>query len=220
VPLFTKYQALCYLTNYLVYPLMLFVALTSPLPLEFAAGSVIPKMPWPVALGLSLTTFGPVSMYLYAHRHLYSDWRRRLWAFPFLLIFGTGLALNNTKAVLEAIFRRHSVFVRTPKYGIAHTSDTWVGKRYRAPFPWLSLGESLLAVYCAYGIYTFMQQQDTYFINPFALLFTLGFAAVAGCSFWESWQRPTPGQLQRHGAGWAPSSAPAQDRRMAQRQQV
>jgi cellulose synthase/poly-beta-1,6-N-acetylglucosamine synthase-like glycosyltransferase len=220
VPLFTKYQAVCYLTNYLVYPLMLFVALTSSLPVWFEVEATVPKMPWPVALGLSLATFGPLSMYLYAHRYLYTDWRRRLWAFPFLLIFGTGLALNNTRAICEAFGRRHSVFVRTPKYGIEHASDTWVGKRYRVPFPWLSLAESLLAVYCAYGIYSFMQQQDTYLINPFALLFTLGFAAVAGCSLWESWQRRRPAHVPRHSPGWAPSSAPVQDRHMAQRQQI
>jgi hypothetical protein len=180
---------------------MLFVALTSSFPLGFEAGAATPQMPLLAAIGLSFATFGPLSMYVYAHRHLYPDWCRRLWAFPFLLIFGTGLALNNTKAILEALFNRHSVFVRTPKYRIEHASDTWVGKRYRVPFPWLSLGEVLLALYCAYGVLRFMQQQGTYLINPFSLLFTLGFASVAGLSFWESWRRRTPRHPQGSGAG-------------------
>jgi cellulose synthase/poly-beta-1,6-N-acetylglucosamine synthase-like glycosyltransferase len=206
LPLFTKYQALCHLTNYLVYPLMLFVALTSSFPLGFEAGSATPKMPLLLAISLSFATFGPLSMYVYAHRHLYPDWWQRLWAFPFLLIFGTGLALNNTKAILEALFNQHSVFVRTPKYRIEHASDTWVGKRYRVPFPWLSLGEVLLALYCAYGVLRFMQQQGTYLINPFSLLFTLGFASVAGLSFWESWRRRTPRHPQGSDAGRSTST--------------
>jgi cellulose synthase/poly-beta-1,6-N-acetylglucosamine synthase-like glycosyltransferase len=207
LPFFTKYQALCHLTNYMVYPLMLFIALTSFAPFGLAAGLVTPKMPFLMAIGLSLATFGPLSMYVYAHRHLYSDWWRRLWAFPFLLIFGTGLALNNTKAILEALFNRRSEFMRTPKYRIEQATDTWVGKRYRVPFPWLSLAEMLLACYCAYGIFRLMQQQGTYLISPFSLLFALGFASVAGLSFWESWRRRMPRHPRSSKAGRSTSTA-------------
>ena len=41
---------------------------------------------------------------------------------PFLMALGIGISLNNTKAVLEAIWssikRKPSEFVRTPKYGV------------------------------------------------------------------------------------------------------
>jgi len=186
LPLFLKYQAFCHLTNYMVYPLSLLVILLSPLLLRFDVGFSV-QPPLVVALCLSLATFGPSSLYLYAHRHLYRDWKRRLWAFPFLLIFGVGIALNNTKAILEALFNVRSGFVRTPKFCIERASDTWVGKHYHVPFPWLSLGEVGLALYCAYWIFLSVQQQGTYLVNPFLLLFTLGFIFVACLSFWESW---------------------------------
>jgi hypothetical protein len=130
-------------------------------------------------------------MYLYAHYYLYGDWKRRLWAFPFLLIFGTGIALNNTKAILEAVFNVQSEFVRTPKFRIERESDTWVGKRYHAPLPWLSVGEMLLALYCIFGM-VYGIRHGTFLMNPFHLLFTVGFIWVATLSFVEAWQKRHP----------------------------
>ena len=107
------------------------------------------------------------------------DWRPRLRSFPYLLIFGTGIALNNTKAILEALCHMQGTFVRTPKFGIARPTDTWVGTRDRVAFSWLSLGELVLAVYSGYGVYLAIHQEG-YLLLPFLLLYTLGFAAVGG----------------------------------------
>jgi hypothetical protein len=157
------------------------------------------RTPSLIALCFLLATFAPSSMYFYAHYHLYSDWKRRLWAFPFLLVFGTGIALNNTKAILEALFNVQSGFVRTPKFRIERPSDTWVGRRYHVPFPWLSVGEALLALYCVYGI-AYGIEHGTSLMNPFHLLFTAGFAWVATLSFVEAWQKRYPGRRLRQGA--------------------
>jgi len=134
---------------------------------------------------------GPASLYLYAQCQLYPDWLRRLRSFPYILIFGTGIALSNTKAILEALCHMQGTFVRTPKFGIERPTDTWVGKRYRASLPWLSLGELGLAVYSGYGVYLAIRQ-EMYLLLPFLLLYTLGFAAVAGLSFCESFQTVYP----------------------------
>jgi hypothetical protein len=88
-------------------------------------------------------------------------------------------------------------FVRTPKFRIEHPSDTWVGKRYRAAFPWLSLGEVGLAVYSGYGV-SLAVHQGAYLLLPFLLLYTLGFAAVAGLSLYEGFQRVYAQHPQRH----------------------
>ena len=49
-------------------------------------------------------------------RELYPDWRQRLKYLPFLMSIGIGLSVNNTRAVLEALFSKQSEFARTPKY--------------------------------------------------------------------------------------------------------
>ncbi|MGH7352126.1 MAG: cellulose synthase family protein [Candidatus Methylomirabilales bacterium] len=185
LPLFTKYQAVFHLTNYMVHPLMLVVVLSAPLLLQSERFLTVREHLLAVAAFFSVATFGPSSMYLYAQKDLYPDWTRRLWAFPALLVFGTGIALNNTKAILEALLNVRGAFIRTPKFRIEKRSDTWVGKRYRAPVPWLSLLEALLALYCVYGVSLFLQR-GRYLIDPFLLLYSIGFATVAGMSLWES----------------------------------
>jgi cellulose synthase/poly-beta-1,6-N-acetylglucosamine synthase-like glycosyltransferase len=190
ISIFKKYQALCHLTNYMVHPLIVLVVLMSSLPFMLPIATPH-RMPSLIALCFLMATFAPSSMYLYAHYYLYGDWKRRLWAFPFLLIFGTGIALNNTKAILEAVFNVQSEFVRTPKFRIERGSDTWVGKRYHAPLPWLSVGEMLLALYCIFGM-VYGLRHGTFLMNPFHLLFTVGFIWVATLSFVEAWQKRHP----------------------------
>jgi cellulose synthase/poly-beta-1,6-N-acetylglucosamine synthase-like glycosyltransferase len=191
LPLFTKYQAVFHLTNYMVHPLMLLVVLSAPLLLQSERFLTVREHLLAVAAFFSVATFGPSSMYLYAQIQLYPDWTRRLWAFPALLVFGTGIALNNTKAILEALLNVRGAFIRTPKFRIEKRSDTWVGKRYRAPVPWLSLLEALLALYCVYGVSLFLQR-SRYLIDPFLVLYSIGFATVAGMSAWESLRARAP----------------------------
>jgi cellulose synthase/poly-beta-1,6-N-acetylglucosamine synthase-like glycosyltransferase len=184
VPLFTKYQGVFHLTNYMVHPLMLVVALSSPLLLWFDVFLSLREHLFAAAAVFSIAAFGPSSMYLYAQKYLYPDWKRRLKYFPSLLVFGTGIAVNNTKAILEAFFNVDGAFVRTPKFRIEKRSDTWVGKRYRPPIPWLSLFEAVLALYCIYGVSLFIQR-GKYLIDPFLILYSAGFATVAAMSLWE-----------------------------------
>jgi cellulose synthase/poly-beta-1,6-N-acetylglucosamine synthase-like glycosyltransferase len=211
IPLWTKYQAVFHLTSYLVHPCMLMVILTSPLLIRFETFSAI-KEHFLVAMALALPPFGPSILYLYAHSQLSQDRTRRLGDFLYLLIFGTGIALNNTKAILEALCNVRSAFVRTPKFRIETPSDTWGDKRYHLPVPWVSAGEALLALYGVFGIVLALQR-GTYLIHPFLLLYTIGFAAVALVSVWESVskrahrRRQSPEDKRRRGRPSRPEEA-------------
>ena len=63
-------------------------------------------------------TLSVANFYVVSQRELYADWRQRLKYLPFLMSIGIGLCVNNTRAVLEALFGKQSEFARTPKYGI------------------------------------------------------------------------------------------------------
>jgi hypothetical protein len=186
LPWLTKYQALLHLAGYMMHPFILLAALTSPLPFWFDE-DVFSRGPLLGSGLFSLVTLGPLSMCLYTQIHLYPDWKQRLYSLPILLIVGTGLALNNTRAILEALLGWHSPFVRTPKFHIETATDTWRSKRYRPAFPWASLGEILLAAYCAYSL-LLAWQHGALLVNPYLLLYTAGFASVALYSFWEAVQ--------------------------------
>lgn len=73
----------------------------------------------------SVSTF---MFYMYAQRAIHLDWRRRLMLFPVFMAGSMGFAVNNTKAVFEALIGKKSAFMRTPKYKIVNGKDDWKKK--------------------------------------------------------------------------------------------
>ena len=60
-------------------------------------------------------------------------WLKEICYLPLLLALGIGMAVNNAKAVIEAIIGHESGFVRTPKYGIEGKKKMEIKKsRYKA----------------------------------------------------------------------------------------
>jgi cellulose synthase/poly-beta-1,6-N-acetylglucosamine synthase-like glycosyltransferase len=123
-------------------------------------------------------TASVANFYMVCQRELHTDWTTRLKYLPFLMSMGIGLTINNTRAVLEALFNQQSEFERTPKYCIEGRSDEWVGKKYRQsdviqPMIELTLGLYFTATVCyalANGIYGTV---------PFLVLFQIGFLYVS-----------------------------------------
>jgi hypothetical protein len=77
-------------------------------------------------------TASVANFYMVCQRELYPQtWTERLKYLPLLMSIGIGLAVNNTKAVFEALFHKPSEFVRTPKYAVEGLSDEWSQKKYR-----------------------------------------------------------------------------------------
>ena len=119
-------------------------------------------------------TASVANFYVVSQRELYPDWKMRLKYVPFLMSVGIGLAVNNTRAVLEALFHHETAFARTPKYGIERGSDQWTGKKYQQAVAIQPLIEIALGLYftmtvfyaLAYGIYGSL---------PFLVLFQAGF---------------------------------------------
>jgi cellulose synthase/poly-beta-1,6-N-acetylglucosamine synthase-like glycosyltransferase len=172
-----KTQAFLHLTHYMVHPMMLLVELTSVPMLYtqwFFNNLACPVMVFTL---LCLATFGPSSMYLFSQRLLYKDWKNRIIYLPFLMCIGTGIAVNNTKAVLEALFDIKSGFIRTPKYGIQHRQDRWRGKHYSIPLNSVSILEFFLGLYSLAGLILFLFFSK-YLVSPFLLIYTAGFFSV------------------------------------------
>jgi cellulose synthase/poly-beta-1,6-N-acetylglucosamine synthase-like glycosyltransferase len=56
--------------------------------------------------------------YVVATREVHANWWQRMRFLPFFPIVGVGLAVNNARGVLEALFGHRTEFVRTPKLGV------------------------------------------------------------------------------------------------------
>jgi cellulose synthase/poly-beta-1,6-N-acetylglucosamine synthase-like glycosyltransferase len=172
-----KFQAFMHLTHYMVHPMMLLVVLTS-IPMLYSQW-FFDSLAYPIMIFtlLCLATCGPSSMYLFSQRVLYRDWKRRIKFLPFLMCLGTGIAVNNTKAVLEAFLNINSGFIRTPKYGIKKKEDGWKTKHYSIPLNAVSILEFLLGLYSLSGLILFLFFSK-YLVSPFLIIYTSGFFYV------------------------------------------
>ena len=172
-----KFQAFMHLTHYMVHPMMLLVVLTS-IPMLYSQW-FFDSLAYPIMIFtlLCLATCGPSSMYLFSQRVLYRDWKSRIKFLPFLMCLGTGIAVNNTKAVLEAFLNIKSGFIRTPKYGIKKQEDSWKEKHYSIPLNAVSILEFLLGLYSLSGLILFLFFSK-YLVSPFLLIYTSGFFYV------------------------------------------
>jgi len=188
VSVLVKIQAFLHLTHYMVHPMMMLVVLTS-IPMLYTQW-FFNHLAYPVMVYtlLSLATFGPTSMYLFSQRILYKDWKSRIKYLPFLMCIGTGIAVNNTKAVLEALFDIQSSFIRTPKYGIKHKQDRWKGKRYTIPMNSTSILEFILGLYSLTGLILFLFLSK-YLVSPFLMIYTAGFFSVFFLSIKQSFAK-------------------------------
>jgi len=177
LPLLVKIQALLHLTHYMVHPMMLLVVLTS-IPMLYSHW-FFDQLAFPIMIFtlLCLATFGPSTMYLFSQRILYPDWKSRIKYLPFLMCLGTGIAVNNTKAVLEAFLNIESAFIRTPKYGIENRGDRWRDMRYFIPLTSVSVLEFFLGVYSLTGLILFLFFSK-FLVSPFLLIYTSGFFYV------------------------------------------
>ena len=119
-------------------------------------------------------TMSVSNFYIVCQREIYKDWVARLKYLPFLMSIGIGLAVNNTRAVLEALFDRPSEFTRTPKYGIVRDSDEWMTKRYRQSVLVQPVIEVSLGLYFTMTVF-YALANGIYGTLPFLILFQIGF---------------------------------------------
>jgi cellulose synthase/poly-beta-1,6-N-acetylglucosamine synthase-like glycosyltransferase len=174
-PFIVKIHATAHLTSNLVFPCILLIALLN-LPVLLLKQEHAELGIWFDLMGIFvLSSISTLLFYLFAQRDIRSDWRRRILLFPIFMAGSMGFAVNNTRAVMEALFNRKSAFERTPKYNILSATDQWRGRRYRYSKVGAEvLIELLLALYFLCGI-----AASIYFIEisliPFQMMFLFGF---------------------------------------------
>jgi cellulose synthase/poly-beta-1,6-N-acetylglucosamine synthase-like glycosyltransferase len=173
-PLKVKAEAFFHLSANFNYLLMSVLSL-----LMFPAMWVRYSMGWTEMLLIDVPMFFAATVsvgnfYVVSQRELYTDWRQRLKYLPFLMSIGIGLCVNNTRAVLEAIFGKQSEFARTPKYGIERDSDEWIGKKYHQAVGVQPIIEVALGLYFTWTVFYALSNQ-IYGTLPFLMLFQVGF---------------------------------------------
>jgi cellulose synthase/poly-beta-1,6-N-acetylglucosamine synthase-like glycosyltransferase len=189
IPFRVKAEAFMHLTPNISYPLMILVSMLM-LPVmivRFYMGAwemVLLDLPLIVASFWSLSAF-----YVVAQRELHpNDWKRTFFILPKLMAIGVALTLNNTRAVMEALFNVQSGFVRTPKYAIEGTSQKrMVVKKYKRRSGMLPYLELACGTYFLY-ICWFAIETNNYLTLPFLSLFVGGYYWAGIATLWQEYQ--------------------------------
>lgn len=140
-----RIMAMQHLCQYLPQPMMLILLLLTPPLLYFNALEGIPLEP------LGIIGLAPPLMILIGQWLLYRDWYKRMLFFPAVMILGTGLVWNNSRAAIEAYMSKFTgdvgEFKRTPKFSNAINQSN-----YAIFSDWTLLIEISLALYAFVGV--------------------------------------------------------------------
>jgi cellulose synthase/poly-beta-1,6-N-acetylglucosamine synthase-like glycosyltransferase len=144
-------------------------------------------------------TFSVVSFYGAAIHYRYPNEKWRFWLIPLAMAMGIGLVFSNTRAVLEALFRVRSGFVRTPKYNVESRRDNWLraAMKYRRKRGLLPYIELAFALYFVFAVY-YAIRSNIYATIPFLLIFLLGYGYMAVMSLFQGGLRKALQSFRRN----------------------
>ena len=185
LPFKVKQEAFFHLTNNMAYLMMVLLSLLMPLSMmvRFNHGlysTLFLDLPFCITATASVCVF-----YVATQRELGLTWWGRLKYMPFLMSLGIGLAINNAKAVIEALLNQQSSFTRTPKTGAEGKSlKVTVQKSYRGRRSWMPAVELGFGLYFSGALY-FAIDAHIWTSVPFLVLFQVGFLYVGVMSLWQ-----------------------------------
>jgi cellulose synthase/poly-beta-1,6-N-acetylglucosamine synthase-like glycosyltransferase len=184
VPREVKREAFFHLTANLAYLLM--IPLTILLPITVV---VRVSHGWYEVLLLDIpffaaATFSVVAFYAASQAEQGRSWWQRVKYVPVVMALGIGLAVNQARAVVEALMGYQTEFTRTPKHGVQGAGESVARKRYKAAVTFQPIVELALAAYMTYGV-MYLVEREVYYSLPFLVLFQVGFGYVGLASVWE-----------------------------------
>ncbi|MFN3134810.1 MAG: cellulose synthase family protein [Candidatus Kryptonium sp.] len=177
LPLKVKLEATFHLTNNFVFPFILLTALLNPIVVMIKERGDYDWYYFVMGIFI-LPFFGPFLVYTLAQKEIYANWKDKIILFPLFLAGSMGLAVNNTRAVILALLKEKTEFIRTPKYGLMGAKEKWETKRYVASrVEWVTYVEILLAIYMFIGMMI-----SVYYLElaalPFQMMFFAGFSFI------------------------------------------
>ncbi len=177
IPFDTKIQAFVQLTRHVVHPLMLIQFLILPVLLA-AKMNLYVVSTLPMLTIIAYLAMGPIAYIMIIHTLWEKSWKSKTLAYLYLVIYSTGMSVNNTVAVFDALIGKKNEFLRTPKYGIVKKTDDWRDKAYNLPFTKTTLLEIFFGVYGVLGIFIAIFSGNPIFV-PLIAIQALGFFCIS-----------------------------------------
>lgn len=175
-----KWHAFFHLFNSSVF-LSLFIASMVSIPLLFVKASnpglkLLFDLSSIFLLGFAAITY----FYWVATQRFYPDKSISFYLknYTLFMIFSMGLSFHNAIAVMEGFLGVKTPFIRTPKFNIKSTLDSWKGNVYIPHnLSWQTVFEGLLMLYFIFGILSGVYLND-YGLIIFHIMLALGFGGI------------------------------------------
>jgi cellulose synthase/poly-beta-1,6-N-acetylglucosamine synthase-like glycosyltransferase len=187
VPIAVKVHAFFHLTNGMVFPCILISSLLS-IPFLFMKSSYPGHEGIYLFASFSLLSLLALGVYYWVSANMnkrpsVAGFVVRFVAF---LSFSMGFSVHNSIAIVEGYMKKKIPFIRTPKYNISSSADSWKDKVYRVGgVDSIAFIEALLACYFMLGVFIGLYFAE-YALLPFHVMLTLGFGGVAAYSFLQA----------------------------------
>jgi cellulose synthase/poly-beta-1,6-N-acetylglucosamine synthase-like glycosyltransferase len=184
LPIDTKIQIFIQLTKHIINPLFLIQFLIFPILL--VTNFQIYDTAWAPALGIvAYLLLGPATYLIMIRKIWGGNWRTKALQYLFMIFYATGISINNSVAIFDAIVGRKNEFLRTPKFGIMEKNQDWRNNKYVLPFTKTTLLEIFFGAYGCITIAICLLSGYPILV-PLIALQTIGFIYVAYLSIIQS----------------------------------
>ena len=102
-----------------------------------------------------------------------------------MIFYASGISINNSVAIFDALVGKRNEFLRTPKFGIMEKNQDWRNNKYALPFTKTTLLEIFFSAYGCVTIAISVMSGNPIFV-PLIALQTIGFIYVACLSIIQS----------------------------------
>ena len=187
LPFSIKFHAMAHLFNSAIFILILLVSLSS-IGVWWAGSLNLISTELMRVSGIFLIGFLIIALvylisYFYTKTGFWKNLLEAIFLLPLFLSISMGLAVHNAQAVFEGLTGRKSPFVRTPKFNLEGGKSSLRANLYlKFPIPITTWLEGLMALAFASMVYL-SWKEGVYFLLPFHLMLTVGYAIVFITSF-------------------------------------
>ncbi len=131
---------------------------------------------------LAISILGLPLEFILSHNFYQPRNWKSIFLVPLIILLEVGLSVNNTRAVIDGLFNRQNVWVRTPKFHIEIGTRNRIHSSYWLKSDISAFGEMIMAFYTIVLMIE-AGSHGHYFIIPFLFVYFGGFAFV----FISSW---------------------------------
>ena len=184
LPIDTKIQIFIQLTKHIINPLFLIQFLIFPI-LLLMNYQIYDTAMAPAFGIVAYLILGPVTYLIMIRKIWHENWKTKALQYLFMIFYASGISINNSVAIFDALVGKRNEFLRTPKFGIMEKNQDWRNNKYALPFTKTTLLEIFFSAYGCITIAISLLSGNPIFI-PLIAIQTIGFFYVAYLSIIQS----------------------------------